>query len=347
MNSFRFDHPWVLLLIIAVVLIWFFPKRRGGATFGPYQLAQLCLKPSKGPIVYRLLMSAALICMIAALARPQYGRTVNERQNEGRDLLLAIDFSGSMSYEDMPSDKNEYDDRLAAVIDAAKEFINSRVNDRIGLIFFAEQAFLSCPLTYDHETVIRFLDEQERMQRAIWKVDDRRRGLYGSGTAIGLGLGRAIERLNEVEKENPDHTILGKAIILITDGDESVNTIDPKESAKYAKRADTKVYTIGVGNPQASFVRRNIFGQQTRVRYPQPNMGLLHHIANTTGGVAAHAKNPEELSELFEKISELEPSPYVILEREEYSDRFQLPLILSLIFAILGLVAEPRLRGPL
>jgi hypothetical protein len=117
---------------------------------------------------------------VVAAARPQYGRSVVEREQAGRDLMLVIDLSGSMQIDDLDDGKGGRQDRLATVVKAAKQFVAGRPDDRAGLVFFGDSALSSCPLTYDHDTVDQFLDRTERQQRALWARGEE--GLLGGNT---------------------------------------------------------------------------------------------------------------------------------------------------------------------
>ncbi|MHC5067508.1 MAG: VWA domain-containing protein, partial [Planctomycetota bacterium] len=257
-----------------------------------------------------------------------WGREIAKRDEQGRDLVLVIDFSGSMQTEDMANDSGP-DDRLRAVIQAATDFIDQRQGDRIGVIAFAEQAFTLSPLTHDHAALARSLSDQEALQRRMWRRTNGRRGLYGSGTAIGLGLGRALQRLEE-RNEN------GRAVILITDGEESENRVPPLEAAAQAAAMDIRVHTIGVGGSG---------GRIGRLRVGKPDMATLRRIATTTGGSVARATESDELAAIFAEINTLEPSPFTMSVIEDYHDRFLWPLLAGMALVLLAWLSEPRLRG--
>ncbi len=339
---FRFADPWLLCGLILPLLVLLWRPARGGAAFGAYALAASVLRPSRGPLVWRALMAAALACLVLAAARPQYGRTIVEREQAGRDLMLVLDLSGSMQIDDLDDGKGNRSDRLAAVMQATKAFVAKRPDDRIGLVFFADGALTSCPLTYDHDTVEQFIDRTEQQQRALWARGAD--GLLGGNTNLGLGLGTALKALR-----NP--AVKGRAVILVTDGVDSRqlrNWIDPLVAAGQAERLGVTVYGIGVGNPHGTMTRRDPFGRVVTQRLRGdmlPDMGRLQSIAGRANGMAYAADDAKGLDEVFTRISTLQPTPRTLRQRDDFADRWLWPLALGLALAALALVFEPRLRG--
>jgi Ca-activated chloride channel family protein len=235
-------------------------------------------------------------------------------------------------------------------MEAAARFVDGRPSDRIGLVFFADQALTSCPLTLDHETVRDFLKQIEEQQRRAWSRGNARSmpvGLLGSGTNTGLGMARALAFL---EGNAP----AGKAIVIITDGRDTrelPNWVDPFVAAEQAARLYVRVHAIGVGDSNGSMSDlRVLFTTGQRVLRPLqsqflPDLGRLQGIADRSGGVALRANNRDELIEVFRQIDELEPSIAKVRAHEDFSDRFLWPLALGAALLALAFVAEPRLRG--
>ena len=347
--SFRFADPWMLTLGLLALLILFWRPARGGATFSGFALAHEALRPSRGPGVYRLLIASGLMLLAFALARPQGGRETTEREQAGRDLQLVIDLSGSMQVDDLLDEQNERMDRLAAVMQAAKRFVANRPNDRIGLVFFADRALTSCPLTYDHETVVQFLERTERQQRALWNRESNQseKGLLGSATNLGLGMGSAMRGLTEKNKEK----IKGRAIIMITDGADSrelPSWVDPVKAAQYIRTEGISLYGIGVGNPNGTNSVRDPFGRVQTKRLPKhllPDMPRLEAIVAEANGKAFPANDRVGLNQVFARIDELEPTPRTVRKRVDYADQFGWLLALGSALIGLALALEPRLRG--
>lgn len=340
--DFRLAAPWFLLLLLLAPLAWWWRARRGGAAFPGFAVAAGALRPSRGPAAFRLLAGAGLALLALAAARPQYGHTIVERAQEGRDLMLVIDLSGSMRIDDLAAADGARADRLAAVFQAARGFIAKRPNDRLGLVFFSENALTSCPLTYDHDTLAQFLERTQQQQRALWGSSGR--GLLGDATNLGLGLGTALKGLRRPDAK-------GRALILITDGVDTrglPNWIDPLDAARRAQGEGVKVYGIGVGNPEGTMTQRDPWGRVMQLRLSGdalPDMGRLESIARAGGGLAFAANDQAGLTRVFSKIDELEPTPRRITTRDDFSDRFWLPLAVGVALLVLVLALEPRLRG--
>lgn len=339
---FRFAEPWMLCgLILPLLVLWWRPAR-GGADFGAFPLAAAALRPSRGPLLHAVLLAAALACLVVAAARPQYGKTVVERAQAGRDLMLVIDLSGSMQIDDLDDGKGGRADRLAAVTGAAQRFIAGRPDDRIGLVFFGDRALTSCPLTYDHDTVIQFLERTEQQQRALWGRGHD--GMLGGNTNLGLGLGTALKPLR-------DPAAKGRAVILITDGVDTrrlQNWVDPLLAGRQADRLGVTVYGIGVGSAQGTMTQKDDYGRvhTMRVRPDMlPDMGRLEAISRLANGRAFAATDAAGLKDVFARIDALEPTPRMTRSRDDFADRWLWPLAAGLLLAALALVLEPRLRG--
>ncbi len=341
--TFRFADPWLLAGLILPLLMLLWRPARGGRAFAPTALAMTALRPSRGPFLYRLLLSLGLAALVLAAARPQYGQVVTDRSQAGRDLTLVIDLSGSMQVDDLQAANGTRSDRLAGVMNAARIFIEGRPDDRVSLVFFGDTALTSCPLTYDHDTAIQFLERTERQQRALWTRGDQG-GLLGGNTNLGLGLGTALKSLR-------DHATLGRAVILITDGVDTRtlrNWVDPLVAARQADRLAVKVYGIGVGNPEGTYTLDGGFGRKVLRPVPQellPDLTRLQAIAGLAGGSAFGATDLTALADVFARIDRLEPTPHTVRQRDDFADRFLWPLVLGLSLIAVALACEPRLRG--
>lgn len=224
--------------------------------------------------------------LVTAAAGPMWvGEPVNIPQ-ERRDLMLAVDISGSMEETDMKVNGG-YTNRITAVKYVVGDFINQRSSDRLGLILFGEQGYLQTPLTYDGATVNQQLQEAQL-------------GFAGNATAIGDAIGLAIKRLRDRPAES-------RVLILLTDGANTSGT-DPLTAAGIAKEADIRIHTVGVG--AESKVERGFFG---RSRTVNPSRDLdektLTAIADTTGGQYFRARDPNELQQIYAEINRLEPIP--------------------------------------
>jgi len=344
---FRFESPWLLLFGLLAFLPLLWRPRRGGSEFAGFALARLALRRSRRPWLLRLLVAVALAALALAAARPQYGREVVTRSQDGRDLILVIDLSYSMTVDDI-IDHGVRRDRLAAVMDAAKRFVAGRPNDRVGLVFFASSALLSCPPTYDTHTLTDFLDRTERQQRELWRRNEdssTEKGLLGDGTNLGLGLGTALRALQDPRSK-------GRALILVTDGKDSHELpgwVDPLAAARHAATLGVRIHGIGVGDPQGTMTRPEPFTGRVRlVRVAgnlMPDLARLHEITGLADGMAFAANDAAALEAVFRRIDGLEPTPQTVTTREDYADRFFPLLAFAVACLALAILVEPWMRG--
>ncbi len=224
-----------------------------------------------------------LACLLAA-SRPQWIGEPIALPTSGRDLLLAVDISGSMEIEDMDV-SGSLISRLTVVKAVVGDFVQRRTGDRLGLILFGDQAYLQTPLTFDRQTLNTLLQE------ALI-------GFAGKGTAIGDAIGLGVKRLK-------DKTENSRVMILLTDGANTAGQVQPLKAAELAAVYGVKIYTIGVGADE--ILRRSLFG----VRRVNPSADLdeatLSAIAEQTGGQYFRARNPKELTEIYATLDQLEP----------------------------------------
>jgi Ca-activated chloride channel family protein len=264
--------------------------------------------------------------LVVALARPQWLGDSIELPVSGRDLMLAVDLSGSMEIQDFVVDDRAVD-RLSATKMVAGEFIDRRVGDRLGLILFGRQAYLQTPLTFDRKTVKQLLHES-----AI--------GLAGKETAIGDAIGLAVKRLRAAKKKSVfsqrSSDLSDKVLILLTDGANTAGEVHPVKAAELAAAEQLKIYTIGIGADE--MVVRSFFGTRTVNPSADLDEKTLKTIAKTTGGRYFRARDTRELEEIYALLDELEP---VIQETQSFrpiSALYYWPLGLALaIGAILAL----------
>ena len=238
------------------------------------------------------LASAAWILLVTASARPQWLGDLIQVPVSGRDLMLAVDLSGSMRETDFVLDGHLVD-RLTATKRVAGEFIERRQGDRIGLILFGEQAYLHSPLTFDRDTVSTLL-----LESVI--------GLAGRATAIGDAIGLAVKRLRTDDQTQ-------RVLILLTDGANTAGAVDPMDAADLAAQEGLRIYTIGVGAEERI---RDFFGSLHINPSNELDEASLRAIADKTGGRYFRARNMQELQEIYDLLDKLEP-----LEHEAQSFR--------------------------
>lgn len=304
---FRFANPqylFLLLIIPALAAYYFWRGRRltGQMKFStlrhvkrvPATLRQFLHRH----LYWARLMVLALI--ILGFARPQSGARQEEVITEGIDIMMVLDVSTSMLAEDFRP-KN----RLEAAKLVAKEFIEGRRNDPIGLVIFAREAFSQCPLTLDYGVLLEIL---EKTQVAPEEWD---------GTAIGNGLATAVARLKDSKAKS-------KVIILLTDGENNAGEVDPVTAAQVAHTFDIRVYTIGVGTRGTAMYpfEHPLFGKQYRPIPVEIDEELLTRIADITGGKYFRATDTDKLREIYTEIGELEKTKIEVKEFTKYTELF-------------------------
>jgi Ca-activated chloride channel family protein len=285
-------RPLMLLLLLPVLAAFWWSLRRRGETAAVRHAHAALLPPAVGgrARLRRLLRFAtgcALILLVIALAGPRTARQSETVEGEGIDIVVALDISGSMRALDF-----DPLDRLGAAKRVIHDFIQGRPRDRIGLVLFAARAFTQCPLTLDHRVLLEFLNATEV-------------GLIDDGTAIGLGLATAVNRLK-------DSSAVSKSVILLTDGMNNVPTLEPETAAELARTLDVRVYTVAIGREGIAPypVDDPRHGGRTRPLETHIDEGLLRAIAAKTGGSMFRAEDPAALEQIFATIDTLETSRY-------------------------------------
>ncbi len=321
----RFAHPayFGLLLLLPFMIYWWYGRRNKGSKEPALLLttqqnlftasSSFTLSLRKLLPLFRLLAVASLI---VALARPQNSRVNETINNEGIDIVLSMDISGSMLAEDLQPN------RLEAAKKVASDFVMNRPTDRIGLVIFSGESFSQCPLTTDQNV----LQEQ---------IKNIQRGLLEDGTAIGMGLATSVERLRSSKSKT-------KIIILMTDGVNNSGLIDPVTALEIAKAYKIRVYTIGVGTRGSALSPMpDQYGNTTMQMVPvQIDEPLLQKIAQETGGKYFRATDNNSLSNIYSTIDQLEKTKIEIQSFKRYTELFSLYA-----FIALGLiVAEQVLR---
>ncbi len=314
----EFRHPAFFLLLFFVPLVLAFSKKREKLELAFSSFDLLKRRPVTTRMIFfqllPVLRAFVFLLLVAALARPVTVATDREYQTRGVDIIIALDISGSMLAEDF-----QPENRVFVAKQEAVKFIKGRENDRIGLVVFSKKAFTQCPLTLDYRILIELLNEI-------------RVGMIADGTAIGMGISTAVNRLRDSDAKS-------KVIILITDGENNSGNIDPVTAAELAKSFGIKVYTIGVGKGgMVPFpVDDPLFGK----RYVQANVEIdettLKRIADITGGLFFRARDPAALSEIYDKINKLEKSEVKVKEYRSYNELFAIFLIPALILLFLDI----------
>jgi len=324
--------PWLAVLLplpwlVARVL----PQARVSGVSAlrlPYALKGLDMASGANPVPRwrQMLAWLAWLLLLTAAARPQWLGEPQALPRSGRDLLLAVDASGSMSTQDMEIGGDAIS-RYGAVKTIAGDFIRRRIGDRIGLIVFGSQAYLLTPLTFDRDTVLKQLNESSV-------------GLPGRETAIGDAVGLAVKRLRDRPQSE-------RVLLLLTDGVNDAGELDPNKSIELAVAEHVKIYTIGIG---AEAMRVDgFFG--SRIVNPSADLDarLLTTMAEKTGGHFYRARNTQELAQIYSEIDKLEPSADAQEQFRPVDELFYWPLsaaLLVALFAALRAIPLPRPFAP-
>lgn len=299
----RFAQPeafFLLLLFIPVVAILML--RRGGRT--PHMLFSSLGETPETPTLRTLLRPAPLVLtllsfglLIVAMARPQSPMSERTRMTEGIDIMLALDVSESMRAMDFEPN------RLEKAKEVVKEFIEGRTDDRIGVVIFGRETFTLCPLTQDYEAVETFVD------RIDFDLVD------GDGTAIGMGLANAVNKLKDSEAKS-------KVVILLTDGENNSGRIQPMTAADIAKQLNVRAYTIGVGSEGVVQMPRQTTGGGWIVgpQVSRIDTRTLQRIARITGGKFFMATDGDKLAEIYREIDQLERTTLEVNETNFFDE---------------------------
>jgi Ca-activated chloride channel family protein len=306
LGQLHFVHPlYLLLLLLIPALIWWL-RRQQQQRYVVMEMSSLqsTIKLSSWRSRLRPLLPylrlAALALLIVAMARPQ--RTLKEEKinAEGIDIVMTMDLSSSMLAQDFKPDRLEVAKRMA------KEFVSQRQYDRIGMVVFAGEAFNQCPLTTDHEVLQNFISQLQC-------------GLLEDGTAIGMGLAAAVNRL----KDSPAKT---KVVILVTDGVNNVGYFKPITAGEIAKEFGIKVYAIGVGSVGEALtpVSRRSDGRFIFGLAPvEIDEDLLRQISKMTGGKYFRATSANDLQQIYRQIDRLEKTKIEVTAIKRYSEEFR------------------------
>jgi Ca-activated chloride channel homolog len=322
MRLIAFAHPAYLFLLLLLIpaIVWYIYKHKAAqpslhfSNLEPLSKVGLIGRNrwKHAPFILRML---AFALIIVVLARPRSTNQFKNITSEGIDIVMSLDISSSMLAEDFKPN------RLEAAKDVAGEFIAGRPNDRIGLVVFSGESFTQCPLTTDHAVLLNLFNGLKS-------------GMIDDGTAIGMGLATAVNRLKD------SHSV-SKVIILLTDGVNNMGSIAPITASEIAKAFGIRIYTIGVGTRgMAPYPFQTPFGiqyQDMEVKIDEP---MLQQIASMSGGKYFRATNNQKLRDIYKEIDKMEKSKIEVREYKKYDERF---FAVGLI-ALLLLIAEGVLR---
>ncbi|WP_448143452.1 vWA domain-containing protein [Stenotrophomonas bentonitica] len=315
--------PWALLALPLPLLMRWWPRRNAAAPAlrVPYAAGALAelgqASGAAGWRIGRLLLWLAWACLCVAMARPQQlGDPVTPPQ-QGRQMMLAVDVSGSMSEPDMMLG-NQVVQRLSAAKAVLADFLDRRAGDRVGLLIFGERAYTLTPITADLTTVRNQLTDSEV-------------GLAGRDTAIGDAIALAVKRL----REQPEGQ---RVLILLTDGVSNAGVLQPLRAAELAKAEGVRVYPVAFGGDGGM----SLFGVQIAAGDDPVDEATLRRIADLTGGRAFRARNTDELAGIYAELDRLEPITAAGAAVRPYIERYAWPLALAMLLGGLGWLLPRR-----
>ncbi len=321
-SNIEYTHPqflWLLILVPFMVLWYFLMRNKNMASLTLSNTAAFG-KPSIlskiKPLLY-VLRLLAISALIVALARPRITSVSTKvSTNRGIDIVMAIDVSASMLAKDLTPN------RLEALKKVAINFVNQRPNDRIGIVVYAGESFTQTPITSDKRIV------KNTINKIQW-------GQLDGGTAIGMGLGSAVNRLKDSKAKS-------KVIILLTDGVNNSGFVDPKTATELAKELEIKTYTIGIGTKgtalsPVSMLNGKLQYQKVKVEIDEK---LLKYIADETGGKYFRATDNTKLRAIYNEINKLEKTEIEEYKYYNYDEKYRSLVILAGLFLLLEMTLK-------
>jgi len=304
----RFENFWFIILLFALPFLYrFVVKKKPASLPHPDVISKLRNRIPQATIKKRLplyLRLVALVLLVLALMRLQYGYVADTSNRNGVDIMVALDVSTSMNAEDFKPD------RITVAKDVLKNFIAGRPQDRIGLVIFSGKSYLQSPLTTDHNTVLNYLDQIHT-------------GMIEDGTAIGMALATSVNRLKDSEAKT-------KIILLLTDGENNAGQIDPETAAKMAQALGIKIYSVGIGDPNGAPIKvQDPWGRWVYARNRDGSFFLtkmneegLRQISALSEGGYFMASDENKFKEIFSEIDKREKTKFNVKDVFIYNEYF-------------------------
>ncbi len=328
---FSFQWPWLFAAIVLPLLVYRFAtpiKQDANALKVPFYQHLDINSDTVNPSINKpklFLLAVIWLLLLISAAKPVWLGEPQPLEASPRDVMLAVDISGSMETADMQLG-NEMVDRLVGIKVVLDGFIKRRNQDRMGLILFADNAYVQTPLTMDHQTLATFLN-------------DAQIGFAGRNTAIGDAIGLALKRMKDSAKES-------KVLILLTDGANTAGTVTPLDAAQVAAKQGLKIYTLGFGADE--MIVNSFFGNRRVNPSADLDEETLQQIATLTGGKYFRARSIDELVEIYQLLDQLEPQPQTGKIVTPQISLFYWPLslagLLSLLWALFALFYDKLRR---
>ncbi|TVO34103.1 VWA domain-containing protein [Vibrio algivorus] len=295
-SSFELSTPeWLWLLPLPLLVYWLVPAYRTKRTAIKVPFFNLLIKslgedPSEGATQLksswwqRLILCVSWLCIVIALTQPKMLGKPQVRESLGRDVMVEVDLSGSMSEQDFKNKEGQNVNRLEAAKSVLRDFVKHRDGDRLGLILFGDSAFIQTPFTADHQAWLTLLDQTQV-------------AMAGESTALGDAIGLSIKSFESDDKQPNNNPERQKVVIVLTDGNDTASFVEPEDAAKVAAAKGVRIHVIAMGDP-------NTVGEQAL------DMDVIDRIAKDTGGQSFEAKDSVALQQAYDDINKLEPKLY-------------------------------------
>jgi len=317
-----FAWPWLLLLMPLPLLVYLLPKKNHHRASPALIMPQLIASPSVDVMtetnkkIPLSILSVCWLLTVLALSQPQWLGDAVDIPTEGREMMIAVDLSGSMQIEDM-SLRGSTVNRLDMLKEVLGDFIKRRVGDRLGLILFADDAYMQTPMTFDRKTVKQMLDESVL-------------GLVGRKTAIGDAIALAVKRFDAKKKSN-------KVLLLLTDGQNTAGKISPEQALELAVAKNVTIYSIGIGADV--MLQQSLFGTRRVNPSSELDEQTLTKLAEQTGGKYFRARDSQGMSQIYQLLDQLEPIEQDQQQMRPLTALFYWPLALALLISMLYFTA--------
>lgn len=318
----HFDFLWALIALPLPLLIYWLPAKkqvqaaplRMPTIINGMHTQEFAPEKKKGSL---LILSLIWLLVVLASTQPQWlGEAVNV-PTDGREMMIAVDLSGSMQVEDMSLNGRSVN-RLDMLKVLLGEFIERRSGDRLGLILFGDDAYMQTPMTFDRKTVQQMLDETVL-------------GLVGKQTAIGDAIALAVKRFDEKKDSN-------RVLLLLTDGQNTAGKITPEQALELAVAKDITIYSIGIGADV--MIQNSLFGSRRVNPSSELDEESLQRLADETGGYYFRARASEDMSKIYKLLDDLEPVEQEQQQMRPLSALFYWPLGLALLISLLTLLVK-------
>ena len=323
----HFDFIWALIALPLPLLIYWLPAKKQ-VQAAPLRMPTIIkgvqsqdLAPEKKKSSL-LVLSLIWLLVVLASTQPQWlGEAVNV-PTEGREMMIAVDLSGSMQVEDMALNGRSVN-RLDMLKVLLGEFIERRNGDRLGLILFGDDAYMQTPMTFDRKTVQQMLDETVL-------------GLVGKQTAIGDAIALAVKRFDEKKESN-------RVLLLLTDGQNTAGKITPDQALELAVAKNITIYSIGIGADV--MVQNSLFGARRVNPSSELDEESLQRLADETGGYYFRARASEDMSKIYQLLDELEPVEQEQQQMRPLTALYYWPLGLALLISLMTLLSKTIFSG--